>query len=303
MATTVDAVRSFNRFHTRFSGALDAHILSGDLTLTEARLLYELATASAPVALSLQQKLGLDAGYVSRMLKAFERRGWIARSPGAADRRTRPITLTAAGRAQFAKIDREAAEEVEHKIAHLDGHGRGLLEEALSRVETLLSEPAAQPSIRPFRAGDMGYVTARQAIVYREQFGWDSEYEALVGEITAKFLREFNPEREQCWIAERHGEMVGSIFLVDAGEGIAQLRLLYVEPSARGFGIGNELTALCVSFARERGYERMRLWTNDVLVSARRIYEAYGFALVEEEPHHNFGKDLIGQTWELPLHS
>lgn len=297
----IAAVRAFNRFHTRHVGALDARILDGDLSLTETRLLYELVARGPTVAVDLQRDLGLDAGYLSRMLRRFEVEGWIERTQGkGGDGRRRPIALTEAGRQRFQASDALTRAEVGAQLASLSKTERAELVEALATAQRLLArDPKRGVTYRTFRTGDMGYVTARQAIFYEEQFGWGPGYEALVGEITARFLREFKPGREQAWIAECNGVMAGSIFLVDAGDNIGQLRLLYVEPTARGRGIGSELVARCIAFAREAGYERMRLWTNDVLVSARKIYEAAGFRLIAEEPHDHFGKGLIGQTWEL----
>jgi DNA-binding MarR family transcriptional regulator/GNAT superfamily N-acetyltransferase len=299
MADAVAALRSFNRFHTRFTGALDAHYLDTDLSLAEARLLYEIATRSAPLAAELQAELGLDAGYVSRMLRRFQARGWISRSRGE-DGRSRPIALTEAGRREFAALDAITRHQVAERLAPLPPADRDTLVEALRAVQALLGGGSAPWSIRTFRAGDLHAMASRQSILYAS-YGWGRGMEILQGEVTTAFLRDFKPGREQCWIAERAGMMAGSVLLVDAGGGIGQLRLLYVEPWARGLGIGQALVAECVAFARGAGYGKVRLWTHTVLESARRIYKGAGFEIVSTEVHDEFGRPEQGETWELDL--
>jgi DNA-binding MarR family transcriptional regulator/GNAT superfamily N-acetyltransferase len=299
MEDAVAALRAFNRFHTRFSGALDAHYLDSDLSLAEARLLYELAHRAAPLAAELQAELGLDAGYVSRMLRRFQATGWISRSRGE-DGRRRPIALTGAGRAKFAALDETTRRQVAGRLQPLSATDQARLVEALAAVRTLLGGGEAAWSIRTFRAGDLAAIASRQSILY-ESYGWGRPMEILQGEVTTAFLRDFKPGREQCWIAEQAGRMAGSVLLVDAGQGVGQLRLLYVEPWARGLGIGQALVAECVTFARAAGYATVRLWTHAVLVSARRIYEGAGFHIVATEVHDAFGKPEQGETWELAL--
>ena len=299
MDEAVTALRAFNRFYTRSVGALGAHFLDSDLSLTEARLLYEIANRAAPLAAELQAELGLDAGYVSRMLRRFESRDWIARGRGN-DARARPIGLTAAGRAAFAAPDERTRADVERRIARLSAGDRATLTAALGAVTGLLSGAEAPWHIRTFRTGDLATIAARQSILY-EPYGWKRPMEILQGEITTAFLKDFKPGREQCWVAERAGLMAGAVLLVDAGDNVGQLRLLHVEPWARGLGIGSALVGECVQFAREAGYERMRLWTHTILTSARRIYEAAGFRITETAVHHEFGEPVQGETWELEL--
>jgi DNA-binding MarR family transcriptional regulator/GNAT superfamily N-acetyltransferase len=301
MDETLTSLRAFNRFYTQFSGALDARFLGSDMSLAEARLLYEIATRAAPVAVELQQAVGLDAGYASRILRKFEAKGWIERGRGE-DARRRPIALTAAGDAAFMDLDRRQREVLEQRICTLPQGDRRALVNALDTARTLLSAgTAAGYSVRTFQGGDMGMIAARQAILYRESHGWGIEMEALVGEVTASFLRDFRAGRDQCWIAESGGAMAGSVLVVDAGEDVAQLRLLYVEPWARGLGIGGDLVARCVGFARDAGYSTLRLWTHTVLESARRIYAGAGFAIKSTQVHHEFGRPEQGEIWELPL--
>ena len=299
MDDAIAAVRAFARFYTRFVGALDVHYLDSDLSLVEARLLYEIANRDAPLAAELQAELGLDAGYVSRILRRFQAEGWIVRGRGA-DARRRPISLTAAGRRVFEALDARTRAQVAGTIETLGESDRATLIEALAAARTLLGGGAAPWHIRTFRAGDLAMIAARQSILY-EAYGWRRPMEILQGEVTTAFLRDFKPGREQCWVAERAGTMAGAILMVDAGSNVGQLRLLHVEPWARGLGIGSALVAECVAFARAAGYDVVRLWTHTVLVSARRIYEAAGFRIVATEVHHEFGKAEQGETWELAL--
>jgi DNA-binding MarR family transcriptional regulator/N-acetylglutamate synthase-like GNAT family acetyltransferase len=299
MDEAIAAVRAFTRFYTRFVGALDAHYLDSDLSLAEARLLYEIANRTAPLAAELQAELGLDAGYVSRILRRFQAEGWILRGRGA-DARRRPISLTAEGRRLFETLDARTRAQVGERIDSLGQADRFTLVEALGAARALLGGGNAPWHIRTFRAGDLALVAARQSVLY-EPYGWGRPMEILQGEITTDFLRDFKPGREQCWVAERAGTMAGAILIVDAGGNVGQLRLLHVEPWARGLGIGGALVAECVAFAREAGYDVIRLWTHTVLVSARRIYQAAGFRIVSAEVHHGFGKPEQGETWELAL--
>lgn len=299
MDDAVAALRAFNRFYTRFAGALDAHYMDSDLSLAEARLLYEIANREAPLAAELQAELGLDAGYVSRILARFQAKGWIERGRGS-DGRRRPIGLTAAGRAYFAALDARTRAEVASRIEPLGAADRETLTGAMAAVTGLLGGGGAPWHIRTFRTGDLFTIAARQSILY-EPYGWGRPMEILQGEITTGFLRDFKPGREQCWVAERAGTMAGAVLIVDSGDNVGQLRLLHVEPWARGLGIGSALVAECVSFARGAGYDLVRLWTHSVLLSARRIYEAAGFRIVSTDVHHEFGKAEQGETWELML--
>ncbi|HEU4631233.1 MAG TPA: helix-turn-helix domain-containing GNAT family N-acetyltransferase [Gemmatimonadaceae bacterium] len=317
----IAAVRRFNRFYTRRVGALDAGHLHSPFSLTAVRVLYELAHwgdagDGAPTATDLVRLLGLDAGYLSRILRDFQRRGLVERTPSSRDGRQQHLRLTATGRATFADLDARACDDVAALLAPLGEEEQHRLVDALRTVETVLGAgdgggamPAASVAgapayaLRSPRAGDLGWVVARHGALYAAEYGWDERFEALVARIVADFVDHFEPARERCWIAERGGENAGSIFLVrhPEREGVAKLRLLLVEPSARGLGIGRRLVDECTRFARAAGYHTITLWTNSVLVSARRIYEAAGYRLVEESPHHSFGHDLVGQTWELAL--
>jgi DNA-binding MarR family transcriptional regulator/GNAT superfamily N-acetyltransferase len=299
MDDAIAAVRAFNRFYTRFAGALDAHYMDSDLSLTEARLLYEIANRAAPLASELQAGLGLDAGYVSRILRRFQTKGWIARGRGE-DARRRPISLTEAGRAYFEALNARTRAETAARIQGLSGGEQDTLVAALETVTALLSGSEAPWRIRTFRTGDLALIASRQSILY-EPYGWNRPMEILQGEVTTAFLRDFRPGREQCWVAERAGLMAGAILLVDAGDNVGQLRLLHVESWARGLGIGSALVDECVRFAREAGYDSIRLWTHTVLTPARRIYEKAGFRIVSTEVHHEFGKPEQGETWELAL--
>ncbi len=299
MDEAVVALRAFNRFYTRFAGALDAHYMDSELSLTEARLLYEIANREAPLAAELQAELGLDAGYVSRILRRFQAKGWIVRGRGE-DARRRPISLTPAGRAYFETLDARTRATTAARLDKLGPADRDTLVAAMAAVTGLLGGNEAPWQIRTFRAGDLALIASRQSILY-ESYGWGRPMEILQGEVTTAFLRDFKPGREQCWVAERAGLMAGAVMLVDAGEGVGQLRLLHVESWARGLGIGSALVAECVKFARAAGYAKIRLWTHTVLTSARRIYEGQGFRIVETAIHDEFGKPEQGEIWELAL--
>jgi DNA-binding MarR family transcriptional regulator/GNAT superfamily N-acetyltransferase len=300
----VDAVRAFNRFYTGRIGVLEEGYLESPFSLVQARVLYELAHRSQPTATEIARDLGLDTGYLSRILRGFERAGLLEKRPSARDGRRRLLLLTAHGREAFAPLDTRSRTETEALLRNLSPAAQLRLIGAMGTITKLLDdEPdgAATYLLRPHRPGDMGWVVQRHGLLYAEEYGWDETFEALVAEIVAGFIRHFDPERERCWIVERGGENVGSVFLMahPKREGVGQLRLLLVEPSARGLGLGRRLVDECTRFARQVGYHTVTLWTNDVLASARRIYEAAGFHLVQEERHHSFGQDLVGQTWEM----
>jgi DNA-binding MarR family transcriptional regulator/GNAT superfamily N-acetyltransferase len=279
-------------------------LLDSPFSLTEVRVLYELFHRQRPTAIELCKELGLDPAYLSRMLRSFEHRGLVVRTASEADGRQSHLSLTKKGRATFIPLDRAAGNEVRVMLDKLLPAQRKRLVEALETVRRLWSaEPERDSSyvLRLHRPGDMGWVVHRHGVLYAQEYGWNEEFEALVAEIVAKFLKSHDPKRERCWIAERDGEILGSVFLVKQSERIAQLRLLLVEPSARGLGIGARLVDECTQFARQAGYDKIILWTNSVLKAARRIYQRAGYRLVDEEPHHSFGVDLVGQTWELKL--
>jgi DNA-binding MarR family transcriptional regulator/GNAT superfamily N-acetyltransferase len=305
--STVEIVRAFNRFYTRRIGVLHEGLLDSPFSLTEVRVLYELAHRESPAAAELAQDLGLDPGYLSRMLSGFEKRGLIERKPSAADARRSLLSLTPQGRETFAPLDVRAREDIRGMLSQLSPADQSRLVAAMQSVETLLGAPNASEKddapyrLRPHQPGDMGWVVYRHGVLYAREYGWDERFEALVARIVADFLEGYDPQRERCWIAEKDGEILGCIFLVQKTKTVAQLRLLLVEPTARGLGLGSRLIHECETFAREAGYRKIVLWTNDVLVDARRLYERAGYRLTREEPHHSFGHDLVGQTWELAL--
>lgn len=302
----VQAVRHFNRFYTRRIGVLQEGLLKSPFSLAEARVLYELAHRADAAASALARDLGLDAGYLSRILKGFGKRGLVRRTRSERDGRQSILSLTAKGRGTFGALDAQSNEEVRAMAGKLTPAARGELTAAMQTIERLMGDPVEAPptvgyALRPHGPGDMGWVAHRHGVLYAQEYGWDQTFEALAAEIAARFIRKFDPERERCWMAERDGEVVGSVFLVKRSKSVAQLRLLLVEPGARGLGIGRRLVEECIGFARRKGYRKIMLWTNDVLTAARKIYERAGFQLIEENRHHSFGKDLVGQNWELKL--
>jgi DNA-binding MarR family transcriptional regulator/N-acetylglutamate synthase-like GNAT family acetyltransferase len=302
--TKIDAVRRFNRFFTRRIGTLREGLLHTPYSLTESRILFEIANRDETTASDLSAELGLDPGYLSRVLAGLERRDLIEKTPSETDARRLLLTLTSEGRDAFALLDARSREEVGEMLGELSEDEQRRLLEAMRDIERVLdrsfkySEPFF---LRTHEPGDMGWVVHRHGLLYAREYGWDERFEALVAQIAADFINNFDPATERCWIAEMEGERVGCVFVVGAGDKVAKIRLLLVEPRARGLGLGNRLVEECVRFARSRGYEKLVLWTNDVLEDARRIYERKGFALVEQEEHHSFGKDLVGQNWELTL--
>ena len=300
----VAAVRRFSRFCTRQTGVLHEGLLGSQLSLAEARITCELAQRTNMTATELASELSLDAGYLSRLLRGLQQRDLIQRRRSETDGRQSLISLTAPGRELFAAINARSYNEISAMLAKLSITKQHRLVKAMGAVEDLLGprfEPRAPYILRMHQPADMGWIIHRHGLIYAQEHGWDETFGALVAEIVAEFIRNFKPERERCWVAERQGEIVGSAFLVEKSVAIGQLRLLYVEPSARGLGIGRRLVEECVSFARQVGYAKVMLWTNDALVSARLIFERAGFGLVKEEPHHSFGHQLVGQIWELDL--
>lgn len=305
MGDRVAAVRQFNRFYTRRVGLLTNAVYGSDFSLAEMRVLWELAHHAGVTASRLEERLGMDPGYLSRIVRSFRERGYVRAASAAHDGRVRHLELTAKGRKAFAPFDRRSEGEVKAALSHLSATEQERLVGAMRSIESLLGVRAGSDPgrfiVREPRPGDYGWVIHRHGVLYAEEYGWDATFEALVAEIVAKFVRDFQPGRERCWVAERDGAIVGCVFLVERSATVSQLRLLLVEPSARGLGVGTELVGQCIAFARASGYRRMMLWTNDILHSARRIYQRAGFTLVKSEPHASFGKKLVGQTWELKL--
>lgn len=300
----VAAIRRFNRFHTRWVGALGADLHGSGFGLTEARVLYELAQRDGWRAGELARQLGLDPAYLSRLLKRFVGLGWLERVKADGDGRALELRLTKAGHDAFAPLDEASRRQAGAILERLREGERAALLASLDQAQALLSGvPVAQaaPVIREHRPGDIGWVVSAHARLYAEEYGWDISFEALVAEIAAKFLREFQPGKERCFIAEFAGSAAGSAFVVRESDAVAKLRLVLVEKRAQGHGLGKRLVHEAVGFARGAGYARMTLWTNDVLHAARAIYLAEGFRLAAEEKHHSFGQDLVGQNWELEL--
>jgi len=298
------AFRRFNRFYTKRIGVLQEGLLRSPFSLAEARVLYELAHRTQPTATELGEELGLDRGYLSRILRGFAKRGLLQKEPSKADGRQSLLFLTARGRRAFATLDARSQEQIRGMLQSLPESRQRSLVGAIQTIEGLLGaapEPKTPFLLRPPQPGDMGWVVHRHGVLYAREYGYDAEFEALVADIVAKFVQNYDPKRERCWIAERDGEVVGSVFLVRKSKTVAKLRLLYVEPSARGLGIGARLVDECVRFARQTGFRRITLWTQNDLHAARHIYEQAGFRRVREERHHSFGHDLVGETWELAL--
>jgi DNA-binding MarR family transcriptional regulator/GNAT superfamily N-acetyltransferase len=302
------AVRLFNRFYTRQIGLLQESLYGTSFSLSEARVLYELAHHETSTAGAIGAELGLDAGYLSRILSGFQRRKLIEKTPSGDDRRQSLLKLTKAGRKAFAPLDERSAEITAALLNALAGADQARLVAAMETIRDLLggASPASTANrppylLRPHQPGDMGWVVHRQGLLYSEEYGYDERFEALAAEIVAKFIQHYDAKRERCWIAERDDAIVGSVFLVAASKTVAKLRLLYVEPSARGLGIGGRLVAECVRFARQAGYKKILLWTQSELDAARHVYKRAGFRVVERKRHHSFSKDLTAETWELEL--
>jgi DNA-binding MarR family transcriptional regulator/GNAT superfamily N-acetyltransferase len=283
---------------------LEERLLDTPFSLTESRVLYELANRAAPTASELAKDLGLDPGYLSRILRGFESRGLVARTPSETDARQAHLELTPQGRSAFLPLDERSRDAVAAMLQKLGGEQQHRLLAAMDVIEATLGAPVRdKPAyvLRPHRPGDMGWVVSRHGALYAQEYGWNIEFEALVAEIAAAFLKNFDAPRERCWIAEIDGDPVGSVFVVKHSDKIAKLRLLLVEPHARGLGLGARLVDECIRFSRQTGYRTLMLWTNHVLHAARHIYQQCGFRLVHEEKHRMFGPELIGQTWELQL--
>jgi len=298
--------RQFNRMYTRYIGTLNEGLLNSEYSLAEARVLYELATRTAPKASEIAEGLGMDPGYLSRLLGKFERDGLLARKASATDGRFAELMLSARGRSVFRKLNALSDEQAHTVLQGLAPEARTELIRCMGSIESTLLQTDRKPMpyvLRPHRVGDMGWIVHREGLGYAEQYGWDATFEALAAKIVSDFITHFDPDRERCWIAEADGQSVGHIFLVRHPDqpDTAKLRLLFVEPCARGTGLGQALVNECVRFARTAGYRKVVLWTQSILTAAHRIYERAGFHLVKEEPHRSFGHDLIGQEWELVL--
>ncbi|QNS06130.1 bifunctional helix-turn-helix transcriptional regulator/GNAT family N-acetyltransferase [Streptomyces xanthii] len=305
---TVQDIRSFNRFYTNVIGALDyGRHLYAPYTLTESRVLYELAHTEHVDAADLRARLSLDSGYLSRILGKFERAGLVERASSGDDARRRRVTLTARGREAADLLDERSREAVGSLLSTVPAGDRERLSQALRTVREVLGDGRAAPHpdnvlLREPGPGDLGWIVARNGAVYAAEFGWNADYEGLVARIVADFAQDHDPHLERVWIAELDGRPVGCVMCVrDAAPGTARLRLLLVEPEARGLGIGDRLVRAVVDFARGVGYRELVLWTNDVLKAARSLYQRHGFVLAGEEPHRSFGADLTGQDWRLPL--
>jgi DNA-binding MarR family transcriptional regulator/GNAT superfamily N-acetyltransferase len=300
----IAAVRRFNRFYTQRIGMLQEVWGNSPFSLAQARVLYELAYRDKPTASEIAAELGLDAGYLSRILRGFKARGMITKERSRTDGRQSLLALTARGRNAFAPLEAHSNQEVGRMLRPVPASEQTRLMSAMQAIVGLL---APQPErtgaylLRPHRPGDMGWIVARHGVLYAEEYGWDERLEALVAEIVAQFVRTYDPKRERCWIAERDGETVGSVLLVKESARVARLRLLLVEPKARGLGIGARLIDECIRFAKAAGYRRITLWTHSVLTAARGIYRQAGFRLVHKWRHDDFGQMLVGETWELKL--
>ena len=300
-------VRAFNRDYTRRIGVLSEGLLESPYSLTEVRVMYEIAHREAVTAGDLAQDLELDKGYLSRILKGFEAKKLLARRAAPEDARRQYLRLTPAGMRVFTPIEARTQEQIRALLAGLDAARRDAVLEAMNVIQQALIGGAARPAaaapltLRSHRPGDMGWVIQRHGEIYHQEYGWNEEFEALVAEIAAEFIRKLDVRRERCWIAEAQGRRVGCIFLVARDASTAKLRLLLVEPDARGLGVGGTLVAECVRFARDSGYQKIVLWTQDNLGAARRIYSKAGFVQTAQEPHHSFGYDLVAETWELEL--
>jgi DNA-binding MarR family transcriptional regulator/N-acetylglutamate synthase-like GNAT family acetyltransferase len=299
----IASLRAFNMLYTLKLGLLNPRLDDSPFTLTEARVLYELAHRTRPTAADIVRTLDVDPAQLSRTLKRFAERGLLSTSINPEGGRSQLLTLTGAGRKAFAALDRKTHDAMGALLNALPAHKRTRLLSATKEICNVFEERAGTAmSLRDIKTGDLGWITHRQAVLYAEEYGWNSEYEALVAHILAGFTKAFDPSHDAAWIAEVDGRVAGSVFLVRGDEPkVGRLRLLYVEPSARGMGIGAKLVDACIERARAVGDERLQLWTNSVLVAARRIYDRAGFKLTDEAPHHSFGKDLIGQTFELRL--
>ncbi|MBZ0260564.1 MAG: bifunctional helix-turn-helix transcriptional regulator/GNAT family N-acetyltransferase [Hyphomicrobiales bacterium] len=302
MPDAAAAIRRFNRFYTREIGVLDGNLLQSGFSLAEARIIYELAQQPETSATEIGEKLNLDRGYLSRMLQAFQRKRLISRKTDPTDKRRTHLSLTEKGRATFRQLDRRSSEAAKGMIASLPPGTVNTLLAAMDTIQGILAKTDATDYIlRRDRVGDLGIVASRQGLIYEQEYGWDKTYEALAAKILSEFVNRNDAGNERAWIAESHGAILGSVYLMKEDADTARLRLLHVEPQARGLGLGKKLVSECTSFAREAGYKRIVLWTQSSLTAARKLYVEEGYKLIKQEPHHSFGKDHVGETWELVL--
>jgi DNA-binding MarR family transcriptional regulator/N-acetylglutamate synthase-like GNAT family acetyltransferase len=297
------AIRRFNRFYTREIGVLDGNLLQSGFSLAEARILYELGQTPEMAATDIGEKLNLDRGYLSRMLQAFQRKRLISRKTDATDKRRSHLSLTEKGRTTFRQLDRRSSKAATGMIADLPPSAVNTLLAAMETIQGVLAKSNAAPDciLRRDRVGDLGHIASRQALIYEQEYGWDKTYEALAAKILSEFVGRNDAVNERAWIAESHGTILGSVYLMKEDVETARLRLLYVEPQARGLGLGKKLVSECTVFARAAGYKRIVLWTQSTLTAARKLYVTEGYKLINQEPHHSFGKYLVGETWELLL--
>lgn len=307
LESRVAAIRRFNRFYTRQIGVLREGYLNSRFSLAEGRVLQQLSQRQNASANTIARDLDLDRGYLSRILRDFVKRGLVTKKRSVSDGRQRLLALTSEGREAFTLLDRRANEQVGGMLRGLPASSQSRLIGAMDAVENLLAPAKSKTSdspayiLRDHRPGDMGWIAHRQGLLYFQEYGYNEEFEALVATIVGEFIQNLDSKRERCWIAEREGEIVGSVFLVKKSNSAAKLRLLYVEPTGRGLGIGRRLVDECIRFAREAGYKKITLWTQSHLESARRIYKAAGFRLAGKKSHHSFGLELVAETWELEL--
>ena len=303
MPDASDAIRRFNRFYTREIGVLDGNLLQSGFSLAEARILYELGQTPEIAATDIGEKLNLDRGYLSRMLRAFQRKRLISRKTDKADKRRSHLSLTEKGRTTFAQLDRRSSEAAEGMIADLPPGAVNAMLAAMETIQGVLAKTTAGPDyiLRRDRVGDLGLVASRQGRIYEQEYGWDKTYEALAAKILSEFVGRNDDVSERAWIAERHGAILGSVYLMKEDAETARLRLLYVEPQARGLGLGKKLVSECTAFARAAGYKHIVLWTQSTLTAGRKLYVNEGYQLIKQEPHHSFGMDLVGETWQLVL--
>jgi DNA-binding MarR family transcriptional regulator/GNAT superfamily N-acetyltransferase len=301
--STIDRIRQFNRTWTEVLGLLDQGLLATEHSLAEARVIFELAQRTSWERHELRDRLGMDASFLTRVLNRLEGSELVESRPSPSDGRALVVSLTAAGLDAFRVLDGRSVAQIEDLVGPLSGDQRSAVAEAMTVIAEVVHPKAAERrvSFRGLEAGDMGWVIQRHGAIYADEFGWDADFEALVARIVADYHTDLKPGRENAWIVEVDHARAGCVFCCERDATTAQLRILLVEPWARGLNIGSDLVDCCVTFVRQAGYSKMMLWTNDVLVSARRIYQAAGFRLVEEEPHHSFGHDLVGQNWELDL--
>jgi len=300
----VDSIRGFNRFYTRQLGLLNEHLVDSVFSLTEARVMYELAHRDDATASVLAAELGIDIGQLSRILRDFEKRGLLSKIKNKTDARVTMLSLTEKGKADFQALNKLSTAQIEGLLIKKSEADKDSLVRAMKLIETVLGKSAQIDRsfiLRPPHAGDYGWMVQKNGEIYSREYAWNEEYEGLVARIVAEFIQKFDPKWERCWIAEKDGENIGAVFIVKVNKDVAKLRLLIVDPKARGLGVGKKLVNECTRFARSKGYKKITLWTNSVLTAARHIYEKEGYKLVKEEPHNSFGHDLIGETWELEL--